>query len=147
MALRKMKDASGDGYSLIEAIVVVGLLALLVLVSLPALARMQRRNQQTIAAQELKMLVQRGRMQALQRGVCVGIHFTQEKTGWSYRYYRDGNANGLTASDRDKGVDPPLGPAQPLDRPRSSGKRDIMRADCIDRQRLMRSNHRNTSAA
>ena len=114
MTLRKTKDASGDGHSLIEAIVVVALLSLLLLISLPALARMQRRSQRTLAAQELRMLVQRGRLEALQRGVCVGIHFTQESTGWSYRYYRDGNANGLTAIDRDKGIDSPMGPAQPL---------------------------------
>lgn len=107
-------DKSPRGFTLIECVVTLGLIALSVSASLPALARMQCRNQQTLAAQELKMLVQRGRMQALQRGVRVGIHFTQDGKGWSYRYYRDGNANGLTALDREKGLDPPMGSAQPL---------------------------------
>ena len=102
------------GFTLIECVVTLGLIALSAAASLPALARMQVRNHQTIAAQELKLLVQRGRMEALQRGVRVGIHFTQDDKGWSYRFYRDGNANGLTAPDREKGVDPPLGSALPL---------------------------------
>jgi prepilin-type N-terminal cleavage/methylation domain-containing protein len=102
------------GFTLVESIVTLGLISLCASLSLPALGRMRQRSQQTIAAQELKMLVQRGRMEALKRGVRVGIHFSKAGTGWTYCYYRDGNANGLLAADREKGIDPPIGSPQPL---------------------------------
>jgi type II secretory pathway pseudopilin PulG len=103
------------GFSLMELLAASLLVLLLFGLALPALAQMRYRAERLGAAAEIQGLVSRGRLQALQQGVMVGIHFERTPDGrFQCQLFKDGNANGVTAADRERGIDPPVTAPLPL---------------------------------
>jgi type II secretory pathway pseudopilin PulG len=103
------------GFSLLELLAASLLLLLLLGMALPGFANMRTQAQRISTATELQRLIWQGRTRALQQGVMVGAHFERLPDGTlRYQMFQDGNANGITAADRERGIDPPVTPPLPL---------------------------------
>lgn len=104
-----------SGFSLVELLVAALLLMLLLGLAQPGFANMRSQAQRLSAATQLQRLIWQGRTRALHQGVMVGYHFDRLPEGVTrYQLFQDGNANGITAADRELGIDPSVTPPLPL---------------------------------
>ncbi len=103
------------GFSLMELLAVSLLLMLLLGLALPGIAQMRTQAQRISTAAQLQRLIWQGRSRALHQGVMVGFHFERLPDGaHRYQMFQDGNANGITAADREQGIDPAVTGPLPL---------------------------------
>ncbi len=56
------------------------------------------------------------RFEAVKRSAFVAVQFVQKPDGYWFRTYVDGNGDGVLARDINRGVDPPIGTDERLDR-------------------------------
>ena len=104
-----------SGFSLVELLLAALVLLLMMGLAQPGFANMRSQAQRLSAAAELQRLIWQGRTRALHQGVMVGFHFDQFPDGVTrYQLFQDGNANGITAADRERGIDPPVTRPLPL---------------------------------
>jgi hypothetical protein len=114
-SVTRARGVRSSGYSLVELLAVTAVVLLALGLALPGIAQMHSRSQRLSAAEEFQRIIWRGRVEALQRGVMVGIHFERlPDASYRYQMFKDGNANGITAADRLDGHDPALTPPLPL---------------------------------
>ncbi len=104
---RDLNDSNeNSGFSLIESLAAGLLLMLLLGLALPGFANMRTQAQR---------LIWQGRSRALHQGVMVGFHFDRLPDGTHrFQMFQDGNANGITAADREQGIDPAVTVPRPL---------------------------------
>lgn len=108
---------SVDGFTLIEVLMVVAVLAMLALLTWPHLVSATGTFRVELAAQEAAMVLQRARIQAIRRSRKVAVRFTENDGGrvhWTL--HADGDGDGVLARDVARGVDPALGPTVALRR-------------------------------
>ena len=99
---------AATGYSLIELMFVIGLVATLGAMAVPqSLAALD--DQRTAgAARYLAGRLQRTRMEAIRRNRAVGLKFSRVGGRYGYGVYVDGNGNGVHSTEIASGVDPEL---------------------------------------
>ena len=98
----------GRGVTLLEVTLAVGLVAVLLGLSLPALTARADAVQLLGAARHLASEVARARALAVRRGAAVGLRFILEDDGYRVRAYVDGNGNGVRQTDIARGIDEPV---------------------------------------
>ena len=107
------------GFSLAEAVVVIGLLAVAMLVLVPATASFLDGGRTAAAAREIAITFQSLRWKAVSRGRAHGLLFDKDDDGWFWLEVRDGNGNGLRTAEVRDNVDQTLsGPHRLEDRVR-----------------------------
>jgi len=97
-----IKNHTG-GFTLIEAMIVVALIAIISAVAIPAWQSMKRNSDLKSAAFEIMSTVQWAKSEAAKRNICVGINFIPAACppgqGNCYEIFSDDNANGGVACD------------------------------------------------
>ena len=96
---------SAEGTSLLEMVVVAGLVSLLSVVSVPLLAQAVADSRAHSAARYLATCVQGARLEAARRGAQVAIRFESHEGGHRFTTYVDGNGDGVRTADITRGID------------------------------------------
>jgi type II secretory pathway pseudopilin PulG len=106
-----------EGFSTIEALVVLALLGIALSISVPALSALRENGRTAAGARVLAMELNRMRWESVARRRGTGLFFERGPDGWGWRVVEDGNGNGLRTAEIQRGVDPTLsGPHRLEDR-------------------------------
>jgi type II secretory pathway pseudopilin PulG len=106
---------SQRGAGLTDVVVAVGLLAIGMTIALPNLAEVRRRAALDRLARTLAGHTALCRMKAIDTWRRAGLVFSPQGRGWSFTPVLDGDGDGVSRRDLDRGVDTPLAPAVPID--------------------------------
>lgn len=98
------------GMTLGELLVVVGILAVMLAVGLPAAAELRDAGRAAAAARQLAMTFASERWRAVATSRSCGLLFESGPDGWSWLEVEDGNGNGLRTAEVRSGVDPVRSP-------------------------------------
>lgn len=114
-ASRHGRSPRTRGFSLVEWIIALAILALLAALTLPDLFRLSRGLRVNLAGRELQSVLRQARARAIREGTKVGVKFRTDGNGrYSFTLYRDGDGDGVLTRDIDSGVDPRLAPPREL---------------------------------
>jgi prepilin-type N-terminal cleavage/methylation domain-containing protein len=103
------------GFSLVELIVALALLASLLALAAPPLLRSTGDLRLRLAAQELVGTLRTARSYAIRHSANVAVKFRTARNGEvTFALYRDGDGDGVLNRDIDAGVDPQVKPPRPL---------------------------------
>lgn len=103
------------GFSLVELIVALTIIALAAAIGVPPILRMTGDLQLHLAAQELGGTLRLARSEAARQGFNVAVKFRPgQGGGTTYTLYRDGDGDGVLNRDIDTGKDPALSMPRPL---------------------------------
>lgn len=98
------------GFQLVELLVALVAVGLALTVLAPPLAQQVGRLRARAAAGEVATALRLARAEAAKLGVRVGLKFRIAPGGAvSFTLHRDGDGDGLSTADIERGVDPPLG--------------------------------------
>ena len=104
------------GFQLAELVVALWLLVMIALITGPPLLRLASGVRVWLAAEEVLAAMVRARSAAVRLGTNVAVKLQLLPGGRAtWRIYRDGDGDGVLTKDIEKGVDPPLGPAELLE--------------------------------
>lgn len=93
-----------------ELLIVMAISGIMILVSIPALSRLQSRNAVRAAASEVRGVFDQTRRLAMARNQNVALKFLQRSGEWLYAIYRDGDGDGVRNDDIVSGIDPLVRP-------------------------------------
>jgi Tfp pilus assembly major pilin PilA len=93
------------GYSLVELVAAVGIIATLSAVGVPYYRAYMAEAQLVGAGRAFTGAFRRARSMAVKQNAYTAIRFTHRADGDYYAIYRDGNANGVTSADIERGID------------------------------------------
>lgn len=105
---------TADGYSLVECLVVAGVVAGLLVVTVPALDRAADTLDTAAAARYLAAQVASARFDAARRQRAVAVRF-RRTAPVSFDVVADGDGDGVTAADVTAGIDPVIRQADRLE--------------------------------
>lgn len=94
-----------SGTSLIELTVVIAIIGILALCAIPSFGNYRRNSSVISAGNEMRSLLRAVRSRAIARGRNSGVKFTRSGNNWTYTLYDDGNGNGISNADINKGID------------------------------------------
>ncbi len=100
------------GFSLVESLLVVGLLLVTAAIATPSVLRGLDDARGASAARHLAGLARLTRAQAALRSAAVGLRFERDGDRYGYAVYVDGNGNGLSTRDVQRGVDRAITPVE-----------------------------------
>ena len=97
------------GFSLIELLCAVALIAALAVISIPATSSATDDVRTAMAARYLEARIADARLRAVRRSARVALRFEPSGGDYAIAEYFDGNGNGVRSADITAGIDPPLG--------------------------------------
>jgi prepilin-type N-terminal cleavage/methylation domain-containing protein len=103
-----------DGFTVIELLLAVSLVAVLAGMAIPLTGSAVDELRTGAAARYVAARIVNGRMDAVRRSTSVGLRFEPSGADYMLVPYADGNGNGIRTADIQRGLDPPVGPAQRL---------------------------------
>ena len=103
------------GAALIDIIVAISLCFLMAVIAVPVIGGTLDRERTLVGAQYLAGQLQRARLDSLKRARSVAVRLQVIGDRTQFRLFADGNGNGVLQYDIDRGIDPPLAPAEWLD--------------------------------
>jgi prepilin-type N-terminal cleavage/methylation domain-containing protein len=120
------------GYSLIELLTAIAILAVITLISLPAFGSIRRKAAVRAAAGELRGIVHLARSRAITRGLNAGLRFSQDAGVWQFAVYDDGDGDGIRSEDIARNIDTLLAPPRPVLRETSLATIGVLSRTIID---------------
>lgn len=93
---------------------VLGLATTLSAMAVPAFLTGQDELRAAGAANYVATRFQRARLEAVTRSATVAVQFTQDRAGYVFAVYVDGNGNGVLTRDIQRGIDRQIGAAERL---------------------------------
>ena len=111
-ALQGTPYPGGRGFSLLETMLVLALLALMAAIAAPSILGGLDDARARAAAHHVAALARLTRVQAATRSTRVGLRFERQGAGYQYAIYVDGNGNGLRGRDIRRGIDAPITPVE-----------------------------------
>jgi len=107
---------SEQGFQLAELVVSLAVLAVLLMLTLPALTHFSAGLRLRLAAAELEASLRSARSSAIRLGTEVAVKFRLRADGtYTWAIYRDGNGNGVLNRDITAGTDPLISPPRVLE--------------------------------
>jgi len=107
--------ARPNGFQLVELVVVLAILAVVVLLAAPPLARFAAGIETRLAAEEIVGALREARAFAIRQSEKVGVKFfvePDEAVRWAL--YLDGDGDGVRTNDIEAGIDPIAAPLRTL---------------------------------
>ena len=98
------------GSSLLELTFVVGVMATLTGIAVPALFAGLDHTRAAAASRYLESKARLARMQAVARSAAIGIRFEKHEAGYRFAMYVDGNFNGIRTADIGQEIDRMISP-------------------------------------
>lgn len=93
------------GFSLIELLTAISIVAIVLLVAIPAFGSMRRQMAVRAASAELRSIFHLARSRAIARGRNCGLKFLELDGEWKFALYDDGDRDGVRNDDINRGVD------------------------------------------
>ncbi|MEA2491585.1 MAG: hypothetical protein QOH21_3377 [Acidobacteriota bacterium] len=93
------------GYSLVELLAALAVVAIICLVTVPAFGSMRRRSAVRLASYDLRTIFHQTRSRAIARNRNAGVRFTKIASGWVFAVYDDGDGDGVRNDDITRGTD------------------------------------------
>jgi hypothetical protein len=103
------------GYTLIDTICAAAVCMTMGAIAIPVVGGSLDRERTIIGAQFLAGQLQRARLEALKRARTVAVHVAIVDQRARLQLFVDGDGDGVSQQDVDRGVDPPLAPPEYLD--------------------------------
>jgi len=103
------------GWTLLELLAALAVIALGLAAALPALARTRSAALCAAGARHMATSIQALRWRSAARATGHGLLFERDERGWRWVEARDGNGNGLRTAEVRSGVDPVLGAPRRLE--------------------------------
>jgi prepilin-type N-terminal cleavage/methylation domain-containing protein len=100
--------AASKGYTLVELVAVLAILAMTVAVALPAAAMLRDGGRAAAGARTMATILSAQRWKSAAGHRVCGLQFRKDPNGWSWREVADGNGNGLRTAEIARGIDPVL---------------------------------------
>jgi type II secretory pathway pseudopilin PulG len=94
-----------EGFSAIEAVVVVAIVGIALSISVPALSSLRENGRTAAGARVLAMELNRMRWESVAHHRPRGLFFERVSGGWGWSVVEDGNGNGLRTAEIRRGVD------------------------------------------
>jgi prepilin-type N-terminal cleavage/methylation domain-containing protein len=113
MPARRPRSGSA-GFSLLELLLVMAIMATLSVVSIPLTAAALDEVRTAMAARYLEGRIMNARMTAIRRSTKVALRFEASDGDYRYGEYSDGNGNGVRSAEIASGLDPEIAPAESL---------------------------------
>ena len=104
-----MRLLSARGFTLVEQLLVISLIVVLAGISLPVTADAVDALRTQAATRYLAGRMLEARMDAIKRSHQIALRFEAGSPDYTYRYFIDGNRNGVRSADIRAGVDRQLG--------------------------------------
>ena len=111
--LLRLRETGGAAF--IDIIVAISLCLLITVIAVPVIGGTLDRERTIVGTQYLAGQLQRARLDALKRARSVAVRLQMVDDRTQFRLFADGNGNGVLQADIDRGIDPPLAPAEWLD--------------------------------
>ena len=102
------------GYSLLELVFVLGIVATMMGIAGPSVLAGLDEMKTAAAVRYMSARLQRARMDAIHRGVNTAVRFTASGESYAYTVYADGNGDGVTSRDIQRGTDAEIQAAERL---------------------------------
>ncbi len=112
---RKRRAGRADAFTLLEALFVTSLLAIICAALAPPLLSSLDASRARGAARYLAGRLYLARVEALKRSVHVALKVEDAASGYRYTFYADGNGDGVRTADIADNIDRPISPADRLD--------------------------------
>lgn len=106
---------SASGYTLVEALVVVAVIAVVLAIAVPVLTRAADNAEAAGAARYVAAVLSRTRFDAARRQRTLAVRFDRTMPP-AFAPYGDGDGDGVTSADIVAGIDRALGPPDRLER-------------------------------
>lgn len=106
MSRRPRAARTPPGFSLLELLVALAVVATLMLIATPSLLSLASRTQVELAARELVGVLRLARSHASRHGVHVAVKFYPGSPRTAWALYRDGDGDGVRTADIASGTDP-----------------------------------------
>lgn len=110
-ALRRLR---ADGFTLLELLFAIAILTTIIGIALPITTDAVDALRTQGAARYLAARIVNARMDAVKRSRYIALRFVPGVPDYTYRYYADGNHNGVRTADIKAGIDPPLDTAEQI---------------------------------
>jgi type II secretory pathway pseudopilin PulG len=105
-----------SGFTVVELLFVLALGATLVSVAVPSTQDAVDAMRTAGAARYIAARLMGARIDAISRSACVALRFEASGSDYTFRFYADGNGNGIRSADIAAGIDTPFGETNKLDR-------------------------------
>jgi len=103
------------GYTLLEALISVTIMALLATLGIPPLLEVAARHELDLAARDVVTTLRLARSYAIRHSAHVAVRFESGPQGTvTFALFRDGDGDGVLSRDIESGVDPQAAPPRPL---------------------------------
>ena len=93
------------GYTLLEILTIVTIIASMVIVVTPSFRTLQKRAAVRTAAQEIRAIFHQARSRAISTGRSTALKFHDDGDTWVWNLYEDGDWDGVRTADIKKGID------------------------------------------
>ena len=113
LRLPRLRETGGAAF--IDIIVAISLCLLITVIAVPVIGGTLDRERTIVGTQYLAGQLQRARLDSLKRARSVAVRLQVIDDRTQFRLFADGNGNGVLQHDIDRGIDPPLAPAEWLD--------------------------------
>jgi Tfp pilus assembly protein FimT len=110
----KARSGSGSGYSLLEAVFVLGMVITISAAAVPQSLEGIDDFRAMGATHYIAARLQRARMEAVMRSAEVAMQFNATPAGYSFAVFLDGNRNGVRVRDIQSGLDGRIGAEERL---------------------------------
>lgn len=104
----RLKEEGEEGFTLVESMIVLIILAVLFLISISVLSAVKEKNIAETLVRTFQAVTSEAKARSIGEGVDFGIVFKEDNNKVFATIYKDGDFDGITQEDINKGIDKPV---------------------------------------